>query len=287
MAKRSRTTRAKYNRRSPDEMEALRSAIEQEVAAFHPMALRQLYYVLTVRGVVPKIHNGYRAVGRVVLQMRKSGRLPWEWVIDNTRWVRKPASFTSVESALVALVAGYRRDLWADQPIYVEVWVESNALAGVLETITAEFDVPLFAGHGYASVTYLHEAGVELRSIGKPAHIIYIGDWDPSGQCIEHVIERDLREYSLGADITFNRLAVTEEQISAWQLPGRPPKASDARTKEWKGKEVVEAEAIPPNVLQTMLRDAIELLIDSVILAETRLQEDEDRIRLRRLVDGV
>ncbi len=182
MAKGSRTTRAKYKRRSPAEMEALRVAIDHEVNASYPRALRQLYYVLTVRDVVPKTHSAYRKVLEAAKEMRKSGRLPWEWIVDNTHWVRKPASFTSVEVALVELVVGYCRDLWADQPLYVEVWVKSNALAGVLYAITAEFDVPLYAGHGFASLTYMHEEGEELMSIGKPAHLLYIGDYDRAGR---------------------------------------------------------------------------------------------------------
>ena len=115
-----------------------------------------------------------------------------------------------------------------------------------------------------------HDAGVELRSIAKPIHILYIGDWDPSGECIENSIDAALREDALDVDITFTRLAVTEQQIAARNLPGKPPKAGDPRTKGWKGKEAVEAEAIPPAALQDMLRLAIERLMDPVILVDTR-----------------
>ncbi len=285
MAKHTSLTR-KFKRRSPGEMEAVRVLIMEELAAFRPMNLRQLYYRLVVAGAVPKTQNDYQKLSKMTTKMRRSGRLPWEWLVDNSRWVRKPASYVSVEAALVELVEGYRRDLWADQPIYVEVWVESDALAGVLYAITAAYDVPLFAGHGFAGATYVHDAGVELRSIAKPIHILYIGDWDPSGECIENSIEAALREDALDADITFTRLAVTEQQIAAWNLPGKPPKAGDPRTKGWKGKEAVEAEAIPPAALQDMLRLAIERLMDPVILVDTRRQEREDRERLRRLVSG-
>ena len=111
----------------------LRKEIIAVLEADHPQTVRQVFYALTVRGAVAKNENEYKqTVVRQLVEMRENGKIPFDWIADNTRWQRKPSTFTGVASAVDAFARAYRRDLWAAAPVYVEVWCEKDALAGVL-----------------------------------------------------------------------------------------------------------------------------------------------------------
>ena len=105
------------------------------------MTVRQIFYALVSRGIVPKDENrGYRPVQRQVLEMRKSNLLPWSFIADGTRWQRKPESWDKVEDATRTLARTYRRDLWKAQGKRIEIWLEKDALAGVVAGVTDEWD---------------------------------------------------------------------------------------------------------------------------------------------------
>jgi hypothetical protein len=267
-------------------MDALREAIEVELINYHPMTLRQLYYVLVSRGVIAKTENDYKAVGRQLLKLRRTYVVPFASVSDTTRWMRKPRTYGSMQQALDDTVQTYRRALWDDQGVYVEVWTEKDAIAGVLLEETVPWDVPLMVSRGYSSETYLNSAGETIADIGKPAFIYFLGDHDPSGRDITRTVEKGLRTYAPGADITFVRLAVTEEQIALYRLPMRPTKTTDSRAKNFKGKSV-EVDAIPPAQLRGLLREAIESHIDEGARQRTLRIEQRERATISRLVDGL
>ena len=108
------------------------------------MTVRQVFYRLVSSGVIPKTEASYKnIVVRLLGIMRREGDLPFRWIADNTRWMRKPSTYSSLEHALDNTIATYRRALWDQQDSYVEIWLEKDALAGVLYDVTAEWDVPL------------------------------------------------------------------------------------------------------------------------------------------------
>jgi hypothetical protein len=209
-------------------------------------------------------------------EMRRDGMVPWGWIADHTRWMRKPRSYASLEQALAETAQLYRRNVWREQDAYVEVWLEKDALAGVLCPITDQWDVPLMVSRWYSSLTYLYEAAQAIRQQGKPAHIYYLGDWDPSGIDIPRNIEAQLRTLSGGADITFSRLAVQPWQVDAWQLPTRPTKASDSRSKAFTG-DSVEVDAIPPERLRAMVGESIEQHVNFQTLYQLETVERHER----------
>ena len=116
------------------------------------------------------------------------------WLADSTRWQRKPRTFNSVEEALENTARLYRKALWSSIPAYVEVWLEKDALAGVVYPITSKFDVPLMVARGYASLSFLSEAAEYIADLEVPAHIYHLGDFDPSGQDAARAIEETLRK---------------------------------------------------------------------------------------------
>src|SRR5262249_17404969 len=154
----------------------------------------------------------------------REGRIPYSWISDNTRWVRKPTTYTGVSNFLLRTARLYRRDLWDNSENYVEIWCEKDALAGVIMEETNEFDVPLMVLRGFSSDTYLQAAADAIENQGKPAYIYQLGDHDPSGVWIAKKIEEGLRRHAPNADIHFERIAVLPEQIAAWRLPSRPTK---------------------------------------------------------------
>jgi hypothetical protein len=113
--------------------------------------------------------------------MRRAGGLPYDYLADNTRWQRKPRTFDSVEDALRDTAAFYRKNLWTTADWYVEIWLEKDALSGVIYPVTSLYDVPLMVARGYASLSFLHSAAEYINSLTVPAHIYHFGDFDPSG----------------------------------------------------------------------------------------------------------
>jgi hypothetical protein len=159
---------------------------------------------LTVRGVINKAEAEYQqTVIRLLVDMRETGEIPFEWIADNTRWMRKPATFVGLEACLNNTANFYRRDLWAAMPVYCEVWCEKDALAGVLMEETEAYDVPLMVAKGYASISFLHSAADAIAAKDKPAYIYHFGDLDPSGVDAARDIEAKLRRYAPSAEIHF------------------------------------------------------------------------------------
>jgi hypothetical protein len=247
-----------------------------------PMTVRQCYYQATVRGIVDKTEAGYGVVQHDLTVMRKNGTMPYNWLADSTRWQRKPTTYRSVKEALEDTARLYRKDLWANADSYVEIWLEKDALAGVVVPITSQFDVPLMVARGYASLSFLHSSAEYLNHLDRPAHIFHLGDFDPSGQDAARSIEQTLRELAPKADITFQRLAVTPRQISEWELPSRPTKATDSRSKGF-GAISVELDAIPPDDLRDLVKRAIEDHLPSEQYKILKVAEQSEQ----RLINGL
>jgi hypothetical protein len=222
-----------------------------------PFTVRQVFYQATVRGVVVKTELGYRKVMKALVRLREDGRVPWHFIADNTRWMRKPLSFDTPDEAVEHMAASYRKALWRDIDVQVEVWIEKDALAGVIVDVTRMFDVPLMVARGYASLSFLHSAAADIMERDRPAFIYHLGDYDPSGQDAAANIERRLREFAPEVAIAFRRIAVTRDQIRRWRLPSRPTKASDPRSAGFDG-DSVELDAITPQRLRELVQQAIE-----------------------------
>lgn len=277
------TSTVRRTRRTNAELETLDRAVYEELASDNPSTVRHTFYRMTVLGLVEKSQSGYRVVQREVLKLRRAGVIPYAWITDNTRWRVKPETHSSLGNALADMHEYYRRALWADQAVYVEVWCESDSVAGVINSVTGKWDVPLMTARGFSSEGYLYSSGEELASVGKPAFIYYFGDHDPSGLIIPEKIEAGLRRFAPLAEIHFERVAVLPEQIAAWSLPGKPPKATDTRSKSFAG-ECVEIEAIPARTLRAMVENCITRHVDDQQLAGTLAVEKQERETLSHVL---
>ena len=265
----------KRHRRTKAEMATIADAIHAVLAEDNPQSVRHVFYRLTSMGLVPKSEPGNQTIKTQLLAMRKDGRVPWAWVSDSTRWRRKPRSFRSLQEAAEHTARTYRRDIWQQAPAYVEVWCESDSIAGVLIEETEYYDVPLMVSRGFSSATFLWNSAQYIARIGKPAYLHYYGDWDPAGKMNPEVIERGLRAHAPEAEIHFQRIAVTPEQIRDMALPAKPAKKT-THAKSFAGG-TVEIEAIPARVLRSMVAECIEEHIDPHQLAVIVAAEESER----------
>ena len=273
----------KRTRRTKADMAEIRAAIIRVVEAQKPMNVRSVFYQLSNLKLIPKTEAACRAcVGRLLIELRLDGTIPFRHIADNTRWVRKPTTYDSWSETLENTARFYRQSVWTNQKDYVEIWLEKEGLASVLYPVTYLYDVPLMATKGYSSISFLHSAAETITAQRKPAFLYYAGDWDPSGVDITKNVERRLREFAPQAEIHFERIAVTPQQIEDWELPSRPTKASDSRARGFQG-DSVEVDAIPPTQLRELVKAAIEQHITADQLAWIKVIEGEERNTLRAI----
>jgi hypothetical protein len=282
----------KRPRRSRAEMDVIREAIVEVLSEHSPMTVRQVFYALTVRGATEKTEAEYKkTVVRLLDEMRWNGDIEWDDISDATRWMHKTQSYASVEDAIARTAKFYRRDLWADNDDYVEIWCEKEALAGVIAEVTEDYDVPLMVSRGFSSSSYLRRAAYKITGIDKPTFIYHFGDHDPSGLWIKEQIERDLQRHldDIGAfdlrDFLFERIAVTPEQIKQWNLPSRPTKTEaegNRHAKNFDG-DSVELDAIPIDKLHQLVRKVISRHINLRQLDILRQAEVSERELLTAL----
>src|SRR5262249_28290646 len=117
-------------RRTKAQIDAIRQAIYEALERDNPMTVRQVFYRLVSKGVIGKTEAEYKStVVRLLTAMRKERDIPFGWIADNTRWMRKPRTYSSLDQALRRTAEAYRRSLWDNQDVYVEVWLEKDALA--------------------------------------------------------------------------------------------------------------------------------------------------------------
>lgn len=269
---------------------ATKAAVEQRrcdlidiVAEMHPMTVRQVFYQASVRGIVEKSEAGYTKVQTDLVHLRRCGAMDYGWLADNTRWERRPRTFNGIHQALDDTARLYRKALWTDADSYVEVWLEKDALSGVVYPITSLYDVPLMVARGYASLSFLHSAAEYINDLDVPTYIYHFGDFDPSGVNAGEKIEQTLKEMAPDAEIHFERVAVTHEQIEEYQLPTRPTKKSDSRSKNF-GDVSVELDAIPPDHLRDLVQMVIEEHLPADQLKILKIAEESERVQIRGLV---
>lgn len=242
--------------------------------------VRQIFYATSVAGGVEKTEAGYRKVQRQVLEMRRTGLIKYSTIADNTRWVRQVATFHSLTDWVQESLRTLRIDFWRDADERVEVWLEKDALAGVVSPITREWHVPLFVTRGYASESFAYEAAQSANADGRNFRIVYMGDFDASGVQMSRDLEHRLRGFlEHDVQLRFDRIAVTPEQIIEWNLPSRPNKDTDTRhaafVEEFGGMEATELDAIPPNRLQELVEKSIIDMIDIDQLRRIEVEEAE------------
>lgn len=273
-------------RRTRERTEQLDQQIIEVLKQDHPQSVRHAFYRMTdprLPEPVEKSDRGYRHVQHRCVELRRSGRLPYGWISDSTRRGYFTPTYRNAADFLRSMKGFYRADLWADAGVHVEVWAESRSIAGVIQDDCEELAVSLYPCGGFASLTFAHGAATEInQTVEKPVVIYYIGDYDPAGVLIDLALERELRAHlDDRIDMTFTRLAITEQQIAEYDLPTKPRKETDRRSPQV--KETVEAEAMPARELRALLRMHIESWLPADALRVSKVAEDSERAHIERM----
>lgn len=277
-------------RRPKAEVEWLRYRLYLLCSQENPATVRGIYYRAVAAGYVPKTDTAYRLIQGQLLAMRRNGSLPWYWITDSSRMVRRRNKFKSMAEYAKWVQGNYRVDYWANSAVNVELWCEKDALSGVLiPVVVDEFGLELHISKGQSSASYVYEAARAIAGDGRPAVIYILSDFDPGGFRIAGKVDTEMRDH-LGHDydLTVRRIAVTPEQIRDWRLPTREVKKSDKQApafiKQY-GDISCELDAIAPNTLRQLVRDHLESHMDPRRLRALKLAEEQEREGLKQIED--
>jgi hypothetical protein len=249
--------------------------------------LRQLFYRCSVANIVEKTEADYKRLARLTGDLRREGALPFEWLIDGTRMVRQPAVFDGPVEALHALADQYNESPWAEAEEAPEIWLEKDALAGVVLDATWRRWVPLRVMRGYASLTALHSAAqdaIRRARRGTDTVVYQLGDFDPSGQDAMRAARAFVASQAPGC-VRFVTLGLSAIQVAAWNLPTRPTKVSDSRARKHGGVSV-ELDAMTPTQLVGLVSDAIDVHLPQAAREAHQAEIDSVRDYLRGLADA-
>jgi len=230
------------------------------------LTLRQLYYQMVARDLLKNSQRSYKRLGRIVADARLAGLIDWNAIVDRTRSVRGNAHWNSPREIIDDAVDQYRIDKWADQPCRPEVWIEKDALAGVISGVCKELDVRYFSCRGYASASEMWKAGYWRMNTSQRHVIIHLGDHDPSGVDMTRDIADRLSLFA-GRRIEVKRIALNMDQIERYGPPPNPTKITDSRADGYidrYGFDSWELDALEPKVLADEIRQAVLEVRDEV-----------------------
>src|SRR5215211_7742521 len=191
-------------------IEALDAALVEIVSAEAPITVRGVFYRAVARGLVPKEETtGYRKVQRRLLKLREDYTIPYGWIVDGSRTVYGHTRYRNAEEFADTVQMRYRQDYWTDADEYVQVWIEKDAMSGVVSPVViAEFGLDLYVTRGFASVTYLQEAADDISTEERPVYVYLFTDYDPAGMNIADQVEQELSERAGGDSMVHVERAV-------------------------------------------------------------------------------
>jgi hypothetical protein len=246
------------------------------------LTLRQLYYQFVSRNLIPNKDTEYDRLGSIVNDARLAGLIDWNHLIDRTRNLMGLSHWTNPQSIINSTRWSYRTDRWADQDTRVEVWIEKDALVGVIGTPARTYDVDYFSCRGYTSQSEMWRAAERLKRYeenGQNTVILHLGDHDPSGVDMSRDIADRLALF--GAETDVRRIALTMDQVSQYNPPPNPAKLSDGRARayiERYGPSSWELDALNPTVLRDLVDDHLGEIRDlDRWMESTSRMEDEQR----------
>lgn len=276
--------------------------IEDYLAQGFRLTLRQLYYQFVSRDLISNIQSEYKRIGSIINDARLAGVLDWEAIEDRTRNVIVYDHWDSPEQLVREAVSWYRIDRWEEQTYRPEVWIEKDALIGVLEQLCMKMDVPLFSCRGYTSQSEMWGASQRFskwRLGGQTPYIIHLGDHDPSGIDMTRDIkdrtamfmtpvEEELADRTESGEfhgVTFKleRIALNYPQIEKYAPPPNPAKLTDSRANKYVddyGESSWELDALEPSVLADLVKKKLLSIRDEDVWKAMLRREARGRKRL-------
>lgn len=252
----------------------------------HPMTVRQVYYQLVSRQVIENNRGAYQSVSNLLVDARKDGTVPWEWIEDRLRRPRRVDMWNDLSDFAETAKQAYRRDVWAGQPGYLECWLEKDALSGIFEDVLDAYGVTLNVGRGYDGWDSIRNAAGRYE--GKEnVTVLYFGDFDPSGEDMVRSLRERIAVFECEPEIV--KCALTLDDVERYRLPPDFTKPTDTRREafvEKYGDISVELDALPVDILRERIVSEVERRMDLNALSKVRQVEKRERARLVRLLEG-
>ena len=264
--------------------------IDEYTAQGFKLTLRQCYYQLVSRDLIPNTVKSYKNLGSVINDARLAGWIDWNAIEDRTRNLQSGSHWPTPNSIVAACASQYAVDMWANQDNYVECFVEKEALIGILEGVCSEFDVPYFACKGYTSQSEMWGAAqrfIRKDNQGKHCTILHLGDHDPSGIDMTRDIQERLRLF--GTDVRVKRIALNWDQVQEYEPPPNPAKETDSRFASYQsqyGDESWELDALDPSTIVALIRKEIRSLIDDIAWDEAVSEQERGREQLTLVAEN-
>ena len=254
----------------------------------YDLTLRQVYYQLVAGGIIENNERSYKNVGNLVNDGRLAGLIDWDAIVDRTRNIRRKPHWGAPEEIIESSANQFNLDLWAGQENYVEVWVEKDALIGIISQICSKRDIPHFSCRGYVSQSEMWSGAQRLAEQARyrDVHILHLGDHDPSG--LDMTRDMGERLELFGADVQIHRLALNWDQIEEFNPPPNPAKLTDSRAKGYiarHGTSSWELDALKPETLSRIINGAVDKLIDQSAYDRRLREQNEGRELLHKVAD--
>ena len=260
--------------------------ITEYAAQGFSLTLRQLYYQMVARGLIANNQKSYKRIGGIIADARMAGLVDWLAIEDRTRALRGNTRWKDPQQIMESAIAGYQIDKWQNQHHRVEVWVEKDALTGVLAGICSELDIDFFSCRGYTSASEMWKAANRLGRYvrdGQDPVLLHFGDHDPSGIDMTRDIVERLDTFT-GTGHAVERVALNMDQIEQYDPPPNPAKLSDSRADGYirvHGHDSWELDALEPLVIVELIEAETLRYRDEEAWAEMVEREEEERDRLR------
>lgn len=285
----------------------LRSELLRLAAELHPITVRGLYYQAVVSATLDFITKdslgsttNYDLIQRRVLDLRKAGEMPWDWVVDESRssygvnrW-DNPAGFAETAPWF------YRLDFWRSQSIRPLVLVEKAGQIPVYLQHARDLGIDVAACKGYGSASYLRAVALSIDEHvreGQAIQLLVCADFDPSGCDWPRAALEEIRSHVTYPDmVQMERVLVTEADLNAFgaAVALRPPNKNDSRTKRFlerygfspEDEVCVEMDAMSPADARARIESVVMGLFDGDMDEERALQT-EQRERITQALEGL
>jgi hypothetical protein len=249
------------------------------------LTLRQLYYQFVARDIIPNRQDEYVKLGKNINDARLAGLVDWDAIVDRTRNLLSLPNWDSSAEILNDAASQFKLDVWESQDYYIEVWIEKDALTGIIERVCNKWRIPFFSCRGYTSQSELWRAAQRVISKNKETIILHLGDHDPSGlDMTRDIIDRfDLFECY---NVEVKRLALNMNQVDEHKPPPNPTKMADTRSKKYTkkfGYESWELDALNPIIINQLIEDNINPFINFNRWNEVKEKEKEHKDRIKEL----
>src|ERR1700690_958660 len=253
------------------------------------LTLRQLYYQLVSRDVIANKQTEYKRLGSIVNDARLAGMIDWLAIEDRTRELRALTRWNDPSEIVEAVAKQFHIDLWEGQKYRPEVWIEKDALVGVIEGVCNELDVPHFSCRGYTSQSEMWVGAMRLKrhvNKGQRPIIFHLGDMDPSGKDMTRDIFDRIKMFMGGTKL--KRLALNMDQVEKYNPPPNPAKLTDSRCQGYIakfGSGSWELDALEPSVIAALIRKNVMALVDKKLFQQRLNERKKQRAVLQTVAD--